>query len=417
MGFRDRDVSTALATEPSSAASPFPKPVERTAGASLAGRGVLGSFIVDGAGYILAFDRNMERLTGRDATDVVGQSHEPGLPGHDAREPRPLYLGEIPPADRSVAMRLALLHADGTQLVADAVVTPLGGRSGRMSVEILRVVERIVPAPAPGAGDDRDAVTGLARAEQFMAALRTAFEKARREGHPLSVMLLDIDHLREVNERCGRSVGDEVLLHVGGIMSAAVRTSDLVARIDDDGFAVLLPGTGRGDARLVGNRMRAAVESFDFPGLGEGAGISVSIGIACFPADAEVPFELLRRATDALEEVRRLGRNRVWCYARRPRVTVGIPVYFDGPSGHQLGTSRDVSNSGIFVDSHDELPIGMRLGLTFRLPGDEEPVRVIGRIVRRIDDGPGPLVGLGIEFERYADVDRWRLESFLYHQS
>jgi uncharacterized protein (TIGR02266 family) len=101
---------------------------------------------------------------------------------------------------------------------------------------------------------------------------------------------------------------------------------------------------------------------------------------------------------------------------RRPRIAVDVPVYFDGPAAHLLGTSRDLSNSGIFVDTHDALPSGMRVGLTFRLPGQDGPVRVIGRVIRHDDDmlATRGTHGLGIEFERYSDEDRWRLESFLH---
>ena len=112
-----------------------------------------------------------------------------------------------------------------------------------------------------------------------------------------------------------------------------------------------------------------------------------------------------------------MGRNRVWCYVRRPRVSVDVPVFFDGPSAHLLGTSRDLSNSGIFVETQDELPVGMRVGLSFSLPGFEPPIRVIGRIIRAESGAPANPAygGIGIEFERYAGEDRRRLESFLHH--
>ncbi len=400
----------------------FGPPPWESAGAAAGPRGGFGSFIVDPEGTILAFDRNMERLTGWDAFEVVGRSKDLGLYGEpDGQglrtfQPRPLFEGRLPRTDRTRSVRLAIARKDGARIEAEALVTPLGGRTDRISVEIQRVVSRTQVAAAPSARTDRDPLTGVPRAPEFFDRLRGHFEEARIVGQPLSRLLGDVDHLELINGRCGREAGDLVLRHVAGILVASIRQSDIVARIENDDFAVLLSGTGRSDARHVGGRIRKAIEAFSFAGTTghDDLEVTVSIGIACFPADAEGPGELLRRSGEALAEVRRLGRNRVWCYVRRPRVPVGVPVYFDGPAAHVLGTSRDLSNSGMFIETGDnELPTGMRLGLAFRLPGQDAPVRVVGRVIRRVDR-PGEVPrGLGIEFERYADDDRRRLESFL----
>ncbi len=382
-----------------------------------------GSFIVDTNGVLLAFDRNMERLTGWDAHEVVGRPKDLGLYGAADDEgvrpfvPRPLYIGRLPRVEQSQLVRLSVMRRDGAQLEVEALVSPLGGRGGRVSVEVHRVLSRLA-APESSGLEERDPLTRLAGAPRFHAELAERFEAARTIGHPLSVLIVDVDHLAAINRMFGAERGDDVLRHVAGILSASLRHSDVVARLADDDFAILLPGTGRGDARHVGGRIRAAVESFVFPGPNPGEiAVTVSIGVASAPADAETPSELMRRTHEALDEVRRLGRNRVWCYARRPRVRIDVPVHFDGPSGHLLGQGLDLSNSGIFIESRDDLPIGMRIGLSFRLPGQDEAIRVIGRVVRQAPPAPGRIPGprgLGIEFERYGDDDRWRLEAFLH---
>ncbi len=383
-----------------------------------------GSFIIDGMGTILAFDRAMERLTGWDALEVVGRPKDLGF--YDAPDehgirryrPRPLFEGHLPRVDRSQRVRLALNRKDGARLEAEAVVSPLGPQSNRYSVEIQRIVARSAPLAA-GTEPGIDPLTRLPNAQVFRARLEQAWAAARVSGRPLAMLLVDVDRFGKLNESYGREEGDRLLKKLAGILQATVRQTDLVARLQEDDFAILLESTGRGDARHVGGRIRKTVEQFTFAkpgGTGE-LRLTVSIGVSCWPADGESPAELLRRAREALDEAHRLGRNRVWCYVRRPRVSVQVPVYFDGPGGHLLGMSRDLSNSGVFVETSDNLQPGMRISLVFRLPGQAQPIRVAGRVARRVPAGEGvnpTPAGLGIEFERYSPKDRWRLESFLH---
>jgi uncharacterized protein (TIGR02266 family) len=148
--------------------------------------------------------------------------------------------------------------------------------------------------------------------------------------------------------------------------------------------------------------------------------VTVSLGSASFPADADNGDDLLERAREALGEARALGRNRAWCYARRERVPVKTPVYFDGTEPLIVGFSRDLSPSGIFVQTPAPLETGMRCALAFPLPGTEENVHVIGRVVRAVkprvaSENPAELTaGMGIEFERFGPEDRRSIESYLH---
>ena len=118
-----------------------------------------------------------------------------------------------------------------------------------------------------------------------------------------------------------------------------------------------------------------------------------------------------------------MGRNRVWCYMRRPRVPVEVPVFFDASEELLVGYSRDLSPSGIFVQTSAPLEIGMRCALAFDLPEPGENVRVIGRVVRTVPvesiDDQHRIPGMGIEFERFAGDDgRHVLDLYLHrHES
>jgi uncharacterized protein (TIGR02266 family) len=148
--------------------------------------------------------------------------------------------------------------------------------------------------------------------------------------------------------------------------------------------------------------------------------ITVSLGAASFPADADRPDHLLDRARDALDEARAMGRNRVWCYLRRPRVPLEVPVFFDGAESLLVGYTRDLSPSGVFVQTAAPIDIGMRCALAFPLPGREGKVHVIGRVVRTVrpeftDDFATRVPGMGVEFERFGRrTDRRAIESWVH---
>ena len=144
----------------------------------------------------------------------------------------------------------------------------------------------------------------------------------------------------------------------------------------------------------------------------------MSLGAASYPTDADNESDLLTRATEALEEARSLGRNRVWCYMRRPRVPLRTPVYLEGASPLLLGYTQDLSPSGLFVATSAPIDVGMRCALSFPLPTAQGNVHVIGRVVRTV---PRPTAaadvrsaGMGVEFERFGAEDRHAIEAYLY---
>jgi uncharacterized protein (TIGR02266 family) len=116
-----------------------------------------------------------------------------------------------------------------------------------------------------------------------------------------------------------------------------------------------------------------------------------------------------------------MGRNRVWCYLRRPRIPLEVPVFFEGAESLLVGYTRDLSPSGIFVQTAVPIEIGMRCALAFPLPGRDSKVHVIGRVVRSVppETSPGSsdmrIPGMGVEFERFEGAtDRRAIEAYLH---
>ena len=162
-----------------------------------------GSFIVDRRGTILGFDLALEELTGWPAIQVVGRNKD--LAG------TPLYAGEIRLAGERRNLDLCLNCKDGRVLDVEVGARPLSGPGERTLIQILRVVS--LSTPEAGTDDERrrDPLTALPNAEAFAVRLAAEFSAATASARPLALVLADVDHLREINDRLGHEAGDEVL--------------------------------------------------------------------------------------------------------------------------------------------------------------------------------------------------------------
>jgi diguanylate cyclase (GGDEF)-like protein len=392
-----------------------------------------GAFIVDRRGTILGFDQAMETLTGWPAVEMVGRNKELARSLVDSMgEARPiatvpLYDGEIPMVSGSKRLELTLHCRDGRLLQAELLTSRLDGPGDRLLVTVLRILSQSPGGTLAEESTRRDPLTGLPDPDTFAAQLKADVKAAGRAARPMAMVLADVDHLRDINDRHGREAGDTVLQKLAGILRVCVDDESRLCRLGDDDFAILLPDAGRGDARQLAANLRSTVERYRFFSNDEGIEerITLSLGAASFPADAESGTELLERAREALDEARLMGRNRVWCYLRKPRVPVEVPVFFDGVESLLVGYTRDLSPSGIFVQTAVPIEIGMRCALVFPLPGRDGKVHVIGRVVRTVppqftDDRESMRVpGMGVEFERFGGPnDRHSIEAFLHrHES
>jgi diguanylate cyclase (GGDEF)-like protein len=130
------------------------------------------------------------------------------------------------------------------------------------------------------------------------------------------VLMLDIDHFKQFNDRFGHETGDRVLKEVGRVLRERVRESDLVARFGGEEFSIVLPDIDQAGAIALAEQLRAGVEHIDLRGaeLGTGEGaisVSISIGLAVLASPGIRPADLLRAADRALYDAKHRGRNRV----------------------------------------------------------------------------------------------------------
>jgi diguanylate cyclase (GGDEF)-like protein len=155
-----------------------------------------------------------------------------------------------------------------------------------------------------------DALTGLANQRHFHRRMTEEGVRSERENTPLSVVLLDLDHFKRINDTHGHARGDEVLRAVGAALRGSVRPYDTVARLGGEEFAVILPGTHPDQAYALAERIRAAIARVQV----EGVTLSCSAGVAGWPDDTTDLSVLLRLADGALYSAKAAGRGRTRRY-------------------------------------------------------------------------------------------------------
>jgi diguanylate cyclase (GGDEF)-like protein len=152
-----------------------------------------------------------------------------------------------------------------------------------------------------------DPLTGLSNRRAFVEAAWLELERGRRHGRPLSLLYLDCDDFKGVNDRLGHVAGDTVLSTVGVTLRQAVRGLDTVARLGGDEFGVLLPEVDRGGAEALADRLRTQLREAL---AGRGAGVTFSVGVATFLVPPASVDEMILRADELMYEAKRGGKDR-----------------------------------------------------------------------------------------------------------
>ena len=153
-----------------------------------------------------------------------------------------------------------------------------------------------------------DALTGLPNRRAADDAIKRMTAHAGRALTPLSAVLLDLDHFKQINDTHGHDRGDKVLAAIASLLAANVRASDFAARFGGEEFLLLLPDTDREGALELAEKLRRCIERADISQVGT---VTASFGLASLPMDAVEPEQLLRKADRALYAAKARGRNRV----------------------------------------------------------------------------------------------------------
>lgn len=153
-----------------------------------------------------------------------------------------------------------------------------------------------------------DGLTGCYNRRAFEMQLDRELQVAQRLKHPLSLIMLDLDRFKQLNDSSGHDAGDVALIKLAECFRHELRGADSAARFGGDEFALILPQADTEGAALVGERLRMMIAQIEVPGFGT---LSASLGVATFPMDASGRADLIAAADRALYDAKRAGRNRV----------------------------------------------------------------------------------------------------------
>ncbi|MGB5606147.1 MAG: GGDEF domain-containing protein [Gammaproteobacteria bacterium] len=159
-----------------------------------------------------------------------------------------------------------------------------------------------------------DDLTGLLNMRAFNILLDKEIAGAKRYGTPVTIIMVDVDGLKAINDRYGHSVGSRMIQTVSTALKQCVRTSDVLARLGGDEFIILLGQSGAGAAQTIAERIRVAIANTSFDVLGECISTTASVGIASFPRDVANVEEVIDKADMALYKSKQGGRNKVTYY-------------------------------------------------------------------------------------------------------
>jgi diguanylate cyclase (GGDEF)-like protein len=154
-------------------------------------------------------------------------------------------------------------------------------------------------AAAGPQSDLADAVTHLPSARFLRQVFEQETIRSQQSGHPFSLIAMDLDDFKQVNDRLGPQAGDRLLMEVGRVLKSHLRERDVLVRLAEDEYAALLPGSGFAAASLLADRLRQAVDGFvlRIDEAGRTARAGLSAGIAIYPLDGESLDDLMTRAT------------------------------------------------------------------------------------------------------------------------
>lgn len=155
-----------------------------------------------------------------------------------------------------------------------------------------------------------DALTGIANRRRVDEAVEIYFAEARRSGRPLSFLLMDIDHFKQVNDRWSHAIGDAVLKELGAILRSHQRPGDLAGRLGGEEFVCVLSGADLAGARTYCERIRTAIQAHDWESIAPDLRVTASIGVVQWDGD-ETYSRMSSRADDLLYRAKSNGRNRV----------------------------------------------------------------------------------------------------------
>ena len=295
---------------------------------------------LDAGGRVEAWNQSITRVTGHAAPAVTGREfslfYSPGAITSDRVADR---LREAETSGWSLDNGWCV-RADGSRFWANTMIAPLArdddmppGEQGYALI-VRDITDKREAGDSVLRASTCDFLTGIANRRTFFEAAELELERWRRFPRPLSLIAIDADFFKKINDTWGHAAGDDVLRNLAQTLAENVREIDVVARLGGEEFAALLPSTDLDGAIGLAERFRSAVESQRVQSGGAEICYTVSIGIASMEAGIGGVDQLLKLADEALYAAKRAGRNRTW-YERSDHGLTAHPANPEGLAGER----------------------------------------------------------------------------------
>ncbi len=257
-----------------------------------------------------------------------------------------------------------------------------------------------------------DELTGVFNRRFFDGAIERECKQAQRHKREFSLLILDIDNFKRINDTHGHTTGDAVISALGKLLKKSIRGEDTACRIGGEEFAVILPETGPEGAEVVSEKIRSEFAKLKIASTE----LSLSGGLATFPLDAQSTEDLIDRADQMLYFAKYSGKNRVICYSRNKRRHIRYPLEWElsisRPLGEQGKTlSQDVSIEGISFELDDAAHPGDLMSLHLNV--DAEPIELPVQIVWVDNNSQNRRFRAGARFIRLTEKNLHSLKQKL----
>ncbi len=244
-------------------------------------------------------DVNMPRMNGQELLAKIRKSEDQRM--------RSLPVIVMTAAEDTAERNLAFLNG-----ASDYINKPVDALELRARVNAHYALAHTGSGQLLSAQAASDPLTGLKNRQAFFDRCCEALPAAARLRSDVSVLLVDVDHFKRINDEHGHSAGDAVLISLARLLESVLRDNDMVARLGGEEFAVLMPNTNRLTAAVIAERIRKAAQEKRFQIAGQPLSLTVSIGVASYNAEAvETIEELLQIADKRVYLAKNLGRNRI----------------------------------------------------------------------------------------------------------
>ena len=272
-----------------------------------------GYHTLDADGIVRRMNHTELRWLGYTRDDVVNQRHYADFVHPNCQADYAAAFEAFRSGAPVVDYRLTLLRKDGTSFPAAIHATQVLDDNGDLlesRATLVDITDRDALENELKRQASTDPLTNLANRRHFMRLAEHHMAHARLEEHPLTLLMIDVDRFKHINDTWGHDIGDKVLQAIAGRCLDALRPTDILARLGGEEFAVLLPHAGDVEARQVAQRLLLAIggepmtlnATLTLP-------VTASIGLASMQAGDAEPGDLIKRADQRLYEAKAAGRN------------------------------------------------------------------------------------------------------------